>query len=216
MIGLSIFNIVNSSLSNYYVCMGKDELKNIVNMLFEAGILAKTPRSGFYFLGSGKQSVAEHLNRTAYIGYALAKMNGNVDMEKVLKMCLFHDFHEARTSDLNYVHQKYAKADDKKATDDLASTLPFGDDIKNLMEEYEARETIESKIVKDADIIELLLSLKEQMDLGNEKAKLWFPSALKRLKTEEGKQLAEIIQSTDFDNWWFKDKDDLWWVDRNN
>lgn len=208
--------IVISGQNHYYKEMDKEELKSIADMLFEAGILAKTPRSGFYFLGSGKQSVAEHLNRTAYIGYALAKMNGNVDMEKVLKMCLFHDFHEARTSDLNYVHQKYAKADDKKATDDLASALPFGDDIKNLMEEYEARETLESKIVKDADIIELLLSLKEQMDLGNEKAKSWIPPAIKRLKTKEGKQLAEIIQITDFDNWWFKDKDDKWWIDRNN
>ena len=32
-----------------------DSQKNIANFLFEAGMLAKTPRSGFHFLGSGKQ-----------------------------------------------------------------------------------------------------------------------------------------------------------------
>jgi len=178
--------------------MNKKELKNIANMLFEAGILAKTPRSGFYFLGSGNQSVAEHLNRTVYIGYALAKMNGNVDMEKVLKMCLFHDFHEARTSDLNYVHQKYSNTNEEKAQKDLAETLPFGEEVPELMNEFEERKTAESQIAKDADQIELILSLKELSDLGNDRAKIWTTSALKRLRTEEAKKLAEIIMETDF------------------
>ena len=90
------------------------DFRNIVNFLFEVGILAKTPRSGFYFLGSGEQSVAEHTNRTVFIGYAIAEMEGDVDAGKVIKMCLFHDLPETRTSDLNYVHQKYAKAHPEK------------------------------------------------------------------------------------------------------
>mgnify|MGYP001612077465 CR=1 FL=1 len=92
----------------------KDDLKSIANFLFEVGILSKTPRSGFHFLGSGKQSVAEHILRVVYVGYSLAMMEKEVDVGKVLKMCLFHDLGEARTSDLNYVHQKYAKADEEK------------------------------------------------------------------------------------------------------
>ena len=46
---------------------GKQDLTSIVDFLFEVGILAKTPRSGFHFLGSGEQSVAEHINRVSYI-----------------------------------------------------------------------------------------------------------------------------------------------------
>ena len=47
-------------------------LNHVVDFLFETGILSKTPRSGFHFLGSGKQSVAEHINRVVFIGYVLA------------------------------------------------------------------------------------------------------------------------------------------------
>ena len=192
-----------------------NKIDSIVDFLFEAGTLAKTPRSWSFFLGSGEQSIAEHMNRTTYIGFALVQMAGDVDISKVLQMCMFHDFAEARTSDLNYVHQKYVKSDEHKALSDLISKVPFGDKIKVIMEEYEERKSKESLLAKDADILEFLLSLKEQVDIGNERARTWIPSAVKRLKTEEGKILAEKIIKTDSDNWWFGDKDDIWWVTRN-
>ena len=58
-------------------------LKNIADFLFEVGMLAKTPRSGFFFLGSGQQSVSEHTTRTIYIGYTLAMLaeNKNIDIQ---------------------------------------------------------------------------------------------------------------------------------------
>ena len=192
-----------------------DEIGFIIDFLFEAGMLSKTPRSWSSFLGSGEQSVAEHINRTAYIGFVLAQMTEGVDMSKVLQMCIFHDFAEARTSDLNYVHQKYVKSDEHKALLDLYSTVPFADKMSAIMNEYEERKTKESIIAKEADIIELILTLKEQFDIGNERAKTWLPSAIKRLKTKEGKILAAKIIKTDSDKWWFNDKKDKWWVTRN-
>jgi len=192
-----------------------NKIDSTVDFLFEAGTLAKTPRSYSFFLGSGEQSIAEHMNRTTYIGFALVQMSSNVDISKVLQMCMFHDFAEARTSDLNYVHQKYVKSDEHKALSDLISKVPFGDKIKVIMEEYEERKSKESLLAKDADILEFLLSLKEQVDIGNERARTWIPSAVKRLKTEEGRILAEKIIKTDSDNWWFGDKEDIWWVTRN-
>jgi len=192
----------------------KDSQKNIVNFLFEVGILSKTPRSGFYFLGSGKQSVAEHINRVVFIGYTLAMLDKNINVEKVLKMCLLHDLGESRTSDLNYVHQKYARVDESAAVEDLASTLPFGEDISTTLKEYKDHKTREAQLAKDADQLELLLSLKEQMDIGNTRTNKWLPSLLKRLKTEVGKELAKEILSTDSDNWWIGDPNDEWWVSR--
>lgn len=189
-------------------------LKSIANFLFESGILAKTPRSGFHFLGSGEQSVAEHLNRTSYIAYALAKLDGNVNTEKILEMAMFHDFAEGRVSDLNYVHQKYTERFEDKAIKDLADTLPFGEDILNLLEEYEKRESKESLFVKDADTLEWILSLKEQVDAGNTRAEEWTDSAVKRLKTDVAKELVQEILKTDSNEWWFHDKDDEWWVNR--
>lgn len=194
--------------------MQKD-IKKVADFLFEVGMLAKTPRSGFFFLGSGEQSVAEHINRVNYIGFVLASMDKSIDMSKVLKMCLLHDLAEARVSDLNYVHQKYAETKEEKAVEDLAASVPFGEDIKNIIAEYEKRESKEAKFAKDADNLEFLLSLKEQVDIGNKRAESWIPPLLKRFLTEEAKQLANAIIETDSDHWWFGDKDDSWWVNRN-
>jgi len=73
------------------------------DFLFEVGMLCKTPRSGCQFLGSGRESVAEHVLRTVFIGYALCKLNPSLEELRVLKMCVFHDLPEARTGDMNYV-----------------------------------------------------------------------------------------------------------------
>lgn len=193
----------------------KKSLEPIVDFLFEVGILAKTPRSGFHLLGSGEQSVAEHIHRVVYNGYVLATLEGGVDVAKVLKMCLFHDLGEARTSDLNYLHQKYAEAHEDKALGDLAKTVDFGSDILATVKEYNDRKSKEAMIAKDADQLEWLLSMKEQADIGNERAKTFIPSAVKRLKTESAKKLAQKIVKTDSDHWWFADKSDEWWISRN-
>jgi len=191
------------------------DMDKIADFLYETGILAKTPRSGFFFLGSGEQSVAEHVNRVCYTAYSLAKMNGQVDTGKVVQMALFHDISESRISDLNYVHQKYTERLEDKAHQNLADSLPFGEAVKELIDEYEERESLESKIVKDADNLEFVISLKEQQDIGNARAEAWLPSALQRLKTEEGKQLGAVIMEIDSDRWWFGKKDDSWWVNRD-
>ena len=88
------------------------ELTAIADFLFEVGMLKRTPRSGFQFLGTGAETVAEHSLRVAVIGYVLAKMSGKFAPEKIVLMCLFHDLVEARTGDLNYVNKRYVKADE--------------------------------------------------------------------------------------------------------
>jgi putative hydrolases of HD superfamily len=190
-------------------------MENIAKFLFEVGMLSKTPRSGFQFLGTGNQSVAEHLNRVSYIGYVLASLEEDIDMEKVLKMCMFHDLAEARVSDLNYVHQKYVERKEEKAIDDLTRQLPFGVDMKDVVEEYEERMTPESILAKDADNVEWILSLKEQLDNGNKKAQEWIGSAVKRLKTSAAKELVDKILELHSDDWWLEDKDGDWWINRN-
>ena len=150
-------------------------MKNIANFLFEAGMLKRTPRSGFQFLGSGAESVAEHIFRTTYIGYSLGKMAKGVNVDRMIKMCLFHDLPEARTGDLNYVNKKYVVANEKKAVEDLVQTLPFGEEIGELIQEFNEGKTEESKLARDADQIEMILALKEYKDIGNRK---FFPGRI--------------------------------------
>lgn len=177
--------------------------KSIANFLFEVGMLAKTPRSGFHFLGTGEQSVAEHVNRTAFIGYTLAQMDGTVDTLKILKMCLFHDLSETRISDLNHIHQKYVERKEHSAIQDITDSVPFGKDMFDTLSEYEKRESKEAIIVKDSDGLEWILALKEEIDTGNSRAANWIGFAIGRLKTTPAKQIAEAIMNTDSNDWWF-------------
>lgn len=192
----------------------KIDYRPIANFLFEVGILSKTPRSGFYFLGSGEQSVAEHINRAAYIAYVLAKLEG-ADVGETVMMAIVHDLGEARTSDLNYVHQKYANANESKAIGDLAATLPFGTEIERLVSGFNKHDRKEGMLAKDADQLEFIMSLKEQVDIGNTRAKSWLPSAVKRLRTKSAKELARVVLQTPSDDWWFGNKSDKWWVTRD-
>ena len=186
-------------------------MKNIAHFLFELGMLKRTPRTGFQFLGSGAETVAEHIFRTAMIGYTLARLDGQADSGRVVLLCLFHDVPEARTGDLNYVNKKYVRADENRAVEDLARTLPFGDDYRALHAEFVARGTREALIAHDADQLEMILALKEHKDLGNRYADEWYPFSVRRLQTEVAKSLAETIWTTDSSRWWF-DGDSDWWV----
>jgi len=189
-------------------------MDSIANFLFEVGMLNKTPRSGFQFLGSGRESVAEHILRTIFVGYSLCKMDKSLDELRVLKMCLFHDLPEARTGDMNYVNKKYVEVDEEKAVRELTTGLFFGGDIKEIIDEFNRKETKEALIALDADQIALILQLKEYGDLGNKYADEWIKYALQRLNTKEAKELAGKIIKTDSSNWWFREKSD-WWVNGN-
>ena len=188
------------------------ELTAIADFLFEVGMLKRTPRSGFQFLGTGAETVAEHSLRVAVIGYVLAKMSGKFAPEKIVLMCLFHDLVEARTGDLNYVNKRYVKADEDAAVLDMTAQLPFGNEIRDLAEEFNTAGTPEANIAHDADQLEMILQLKELGDLGNRYAADWITSAIKRLRTDDGKRLARTILNTDFAAWWFKEKNSTWWV----
>lgn len=191
----------------------KNNLKGVANFLFEIGILSKTPRSGLFFLGTGAQSVSEHTLRVVFIAYSLAKLSNNIDTSKVIQMALFHDISEARISDLNYIHQKYVERLENKAVNDLISTLPFGNDIFEILEVYKRKDTKEALIVKDSDNLEWILTLKEQFDIGNTRSLDWIKIAIDRLKTDEGKSLAKEIMKTESTEWWF-DKKSEWWINR--
>lgn len=185
--------------------------EKIVDFLFEVGILNKLPRSGFHFLGTGTQSVAEHSFRITIIGYCLANMEEDIDEAKLIKLCLLHDIPESRTGDLNYVQKKYVHLLEEKAIGDQAKGLPFERDYKEYTKEFKEGHSKEARLARDADQLELLLTLKQLSDIGNKKADEWIKFALKRLKTKSGRKLGEIIAKTPSERWWFI-PDQEWWI----
>jgi putative hydrolase of HD superfamily len=178
-------------------------MRSLVNLLNEVGMLALIPRSGFAFLGAGRQSVAEHSYRTALIAYVLAKLSKEeVNLEKLLMICLTHDLPESRIGDLNYVQKRYVKADLAKVLKEIQKGSELGPELVNWIEEYEKNETIEAHLAHDADQLELLLVLKYEQDKGCPNIQSWHQNVYQRLKTQTAKQLADEIFRTPSDEWW--------------
>ena len=192
----------------------RDRLTRIIDLFFEAGMLKRTPRSGYQFLGTGRENVAEHSFRTAMIGWVLAVMAG-ADADRTMRMCLFHDLHEARTGDFNYVNKIYDHTRARKALEHALMGTGLSAEVLPLWDELEAAETLESRLAQDADQLDFMLNLKEEWDLGNEYAKTWLDAAVKRLRTEQGTALVEKLMVTDHKDWWFLGPDRNWWEQKN-
>ena len=188
-------------------------MDRIANFLFEVGILKRTPRTGWQFLaGATGESVADHSFRVAMIAFVLGRIEGEeIDADRLLRLALVHDLPEARTSDLNYVNQKYVQVDEQRAAADMVHGLPFADELGALLEEYRAEQTRESIVAHDADQLELLLQLVEQRDAGVPSTEDWVPFVLKRLRSEGGRRLAQSILDGDSSRWWF-DRGSSWWI----
>ena len=110
------------------------------------------------------ESVAEHSWRISLMAYMLKSEFKDVDMDRVVNMCLIHDLGECFTGDI----PAFVKTDmDRKVEDSLLNnwvrSLPeeLGNDMSDLYEEMEAQETKESKIYKALDKLEALIQHNE-------------------------------------------------------
>ena len=181
-------------------------MKDIVHFLFEVGMLKKTPRTGYQFLGSGEESVADHSFRSAIIGYILSLREKETDAYKTVLMCLFHDLHEARINDMHKVAAGYlnVKEAEKAAFADQTEDLDedIRSELKGSRDEYDAQRTPESLIARDADILECLIQAKEYADIGYRNAEKFFKSAPEHLRTESARRLWEKARSWDSSSWW--------------
>ena len=179
-------------------------MSRIAHLLFQAKMLKEIPRSGFNFLGAGQESVADHTFNTAFIAYVMTKLESDIDAYRLVCMCLLHDLTEARIGDLNTVHKTYVTPDEDLALADTVKELPFGSDMADLINEFNANLTREAKLAHDADQLALVLDLKALTDTGYRTPEKWLPPVIKRLQTKTGKVLAEQILSVEWDDWWLK------------
>lgn len=190
--------------------MSEEQSKKVTDFLFEAMMLKRSPRSGYQFLGHGRETVAEHSYGTAVLAFVLARLNGEADLGKTVELALFHDLAEARTGDMNYMNKRYVQVDEDQAWADAAEGLPFGPELMALWREWKKGESLEARLAADADQLDMILELRRLEELGSEQARDWLFYAHKRLKTEEGKKLYDEISSADPSGWWFIRREEYW------
>jgi putative hydrolases of HD superfamily len=178
------------------------DIKRMADFFFEVGQLSATPRRGFSLLGTGPQNVAEHSYRTAMIGFVLARCQPEVNPFRVAWLCLIHDLPETRITDLDYLAKHYLKVDAKRALADQVADLPGGRDIAQAWAEYDQADSVEAVIAHDADLLELLVTLREQESRGQIRASDWLERTVERMQTPTAKSIAEAIIGGDPCHWW--------------
>jgi putative hydrolase of HD superfamily len=137
--------------------------------LIELQRLKRLERTGWTLRGlpNGTESVASHsfgVGVTAMILADEVKARGlEVDCERVLRMALLHDWAETRVGDMPKTATNYFGADVRKVAEtqafaDIVSGVgPYELEYKKLYQDYEQRRSLEARLVKAADVIDLLI-----------------------------------------------------------
>lgn len=182
--------------------------KSITNLVYEAAVVKRMKRTGWQILGDNEEGVGEHTFMTAVIAYFLAKeisstrpgLEARVNMETVFVMSVFHDFHEARTGDLDKIATFYMTRDQDKANRDIFKGID--EDLLARLDEFEKKESLEARIVYEANVIAFLVELKLLEEKGNAHAREWLDGNLSRLRLPEAISLAKDLAATDSHDWW--------------
>lgn len=182
-------------------------LKQITDLIYEASNVKRMQRTGWQRLGDNEEGVGEHSFMTAVIAYLIAKdinlsddPKRKVRLEKILLMSIFHDFHEGRTGEMDKMAKRYMTRHEDKANEDI-----FKDKdnyLFDLLNEYEAKQSLEAQIVYEANVIAFGVECKLLMEKGNTHAKEWMDANSKRVRLPESIELVTSLSNSDSQDWW--------------
>lgn len=143
--------------------MEQPQAEWLIEFLEKAGKLKSVPRHCITPEGV-RETVAGHCWRVSLMAWLLKEELPDVDMEKVIHMCLLHDLGEAVTGDIPAFEKKEQdRSVERKAVDGLLSMLPgkTGEEAKVLFAEMNALETDEAKVYKALDKLEAVIAHNE-------------------------------------------------------
>ena len=110
------------------------------------------------------ESVAEHSWRLAVMALLCKDEYPDLDISKVVQMCLIHDFGEAITGDIpSFYKTENHEQQEQQAIKSLLAKLPpnTASQLEKLYDEMNALQTPESKLYKALDNMEAVLSHNE-------------------------------------------------------
>jgi len=143
--------------------------ESTLSLLVELQRLKRLDRTGWTLRGlpNGTESVAAHsfgVGVTAMLLADLVKAEGvSLDIEKILRISLLHDWAEARVGDMPRTATEFFGAEARRRAETAAfARMLEGVDSSDefymsLLKDYEERRSLEAKLVKVADVIDLLV-----------------------------------------------------------
>lgn len=188
------------------------DLTRDTELLYEIGCFRHVQRTWKRFHNPDVANASEHTFRVMWTALLLAKheraMGGvakKLSEEKILKIAMAHDLAESRTGDVDYISRQYTTRDEEKGAHDMFSGTVFAKEVLPLLAEYEKRESLEAKIVKDADTLDVELELMEEHSRGNELGGKLLESrkvvVYNKLFTESARQFWHKIHGTHPHSW---------------
>ena len=137
--------------------------REFLDILHMAERLKDTPRHCTTSKGR-TESVAEHSWRISLMAFLLRHEFPELDMDKVVDMCLIHDLGECFTGDIpTFLKTSADRETEDSLLDQWVKSLPaeVSADLAALYREMDAQETMESKVYKAMDKLEALIQHNE-------------------------------------------------------
>lgn len=137
--------------------------RDYLEILHVAERLKDTPRH--CTTSHGKvESVAEHSWRISLMAFLLKGEFADVDMDKVIQMCIIHDLGECFTGDIpTFQKTNYDRRTEEELLNEWVESLPenVSVDMRSLYFEMNEQKTKEAKIYKSLDKLEALIQHNE-------------------------------------------------------
>ena len=161
------------------------------------------------WLSDGRhESVAEHSWRLTLMAYFIKDEFPGVDIDKVLKMCIFHDIGEAFTGDIPaFLKTSEDEKTEENTVEKFLMTLPeeYRNELIPLFDEMNKLETTEARIYKALDKMETLiqhneadistwLPLEYEMNLVYGENEVQFSEYMKELKKAVNEETIRKIE----------------------
>jgi putative hydrolase of HD superfamily len=185
------------------------EARKLLEVLSIAERLKDTTRHCYTTKGR-HESVAEHSWMMTLMAFFMRDEFPEVDMDKVIRMCIIHDLGECFTGDIPTFEKTAANEDtEENLLNSWVDSLPenYRAEMKSLYEEMAERKTLEAKIYKAIDGLEALVQhnlsdistwIPREYELNRTYAddKVAFSEYLKSLREEIRKDTIEKIEES--------------------
>lgn len=167
--------------------------------------LKRVPRTGWLLRGvppGEAENVAAHTAGMSLLALALAEIvAAPVDRGRLLAICLLHDLAEARLSDLPWPAVRYLPDGAKRGAEeqvlvDVLAGLPFAAEWQSLWREFEDASTIEGRLVRDADRLDMLFQAATYEQAGRRGLdEFWKAPGSLPWHFPESARLSELLQA---------------------
>jgi len=176
--------------------------EQIVRFVTEVNALDDVVRAGFVLTGVDRpESVGSHALGVIATALAVAdRIDSDVDRGRLALLAILHDLPETRVGDIPMTSKgPDDAAAEQEAMNEILTDLP--ESLREAWEEYGAQQTIESRIVKGCDKLQMMIRVRAYEAAGRgDTGEFW--------KNERNFRDAEIPEIREVYEWLRRERDD--------